>query len=125
MALEKISEERYQAMAPKYEQEQSELRGQRERLSAEIARNDEIYDNIQQFLPLIWKYTNVQELTPHILNELIEKIVVMKKKSGGWRQNAAGGYLLQIHRLCQYQTRKGRSCRVIKAEQGQADHRTA
>lgn len=59
VALEKISEERYQAMAPKYEQEQSELRGQREKLSAEIARNDEIYDNIQQFLPLIWKYTNV------------------------------------------------------------------
>ena len=82
VALEKISEERYQAMAPKYEQEQSELRGQRERLSAEIARNDEIYDNIQQFLPLIWKYTNVQELTPHILNELIEKIVVHEKEIG-------------------------------------------
>ena len=46
VALEKISEERYQAMAPKYEQEQSELRGQREKLSAEIVRNDEIYDNI-------------------------------------------------------------------------------
>ena len=29
VALEKISEERYQAMVPKYEQEQSELRGQR------------------------------------------------------------------------------------------------
>ena len=82
VALEKISEERYQAMAPKYEQEQSELRGQREKLSAEIARNDEIYDNIQQFLPLIWKYTNVQELTPHILNELIEKIVVHEKEIG-------------------------------------------
>ena len=82
VALEKISEERYQAMAPKYEREQSELRGQREKLSAEIARNDEIYDNIQQFLPLIWKYTNVQELTPHILNELIEKIVVHEKEIG-------------------------------------------
>lgn len=82
VALEKISEERYQAMAPKYEQEQSELRGQREKLSAEIARNDEIYDNIQQFLPLIWKYTNAQELTPHILNELIEKIVVHEKEIG-------------------------------------------
>ena len=37
-------------------------------------------DSIQQFLPLIWKYTNVQELTPHILNELIEKIVVHEKE---------------------------------------------
>ena len=39
VALEKISEDRYQAMAPKYEREQAELRGKREALSAEIARN--------------------------------------------------------------------------------------
>ena len=36
VALEKIREERYQAMAPKYEREQAELRGKREALSAEI-----------------------------------------------------------------------------------------
>lgn len=82
MALEKISEERYQAMAPKYEREQIELRGRREALAAEIARNDEVYSNIQQFIPLIWKYTNLQELTPYILNELIEKIVVHEKEIG-------------------------------------------
>ena len=82
VALEKISEERYQAMAPKYEREQIELRGRREALAAEIARNDEVYSNIQQFIPLIWKYTNLQELTPYILNELIEKIVVHEKEIG-------------------------------------------
>lgn len=37
---------------------------------------------IQQFIPLIWKYTNIQELTPYILNELIEKIVVHEKEIG-------------------------------------------
>ena len=79
-ALEKISEERYQAMAPKYEREQIELRGKRDALTAELARNDEVYNNIQQFIPLIWKYTNIQELTPYILNELIEKIVVHEKE---------------------------------------------
>ena len=81
-ALEKISEERYQAMAPKYEREQIELRGKRDALTAELARNDEVYNNIQQFIPLIWKYTNIQELTPYILNELIEKIVVHEKEIG-------------------------------------------
>ncbi len=81
-ALEKISEERYQAMAPKYEREQIELRGKRDALTAELARNDEVYNNIQQFIPLIWKYTNIQELTPCILNELIEKIVVHEKEIG-------------------------------------------
>ena len=82
VALEKISEERYQAMAPKYEREQAELWGKREALSAEIARNDELYNNIQQFIPLVWKYTDLQELTPYVLNELIEKIVVHEKVIG-------------------------------------------
>lgn len=82
VALEKISEDRYQAMAPKYEREQAELRGKREALSAEIARNDELYNNIQQFIPLVWKYTDLQELTPYVLNELIERIVVHEKAIG-------------------------------------------
>ena len=78
-ALEKISEERYQAMAPGYEREQAVLKEKREELTAEIAHSEEIYENIEAFLPVIWKYTNITELTPHILNELIEKIVVHEK----------------------------------------------
>lgn len=78
-ALEKISEERYQAMAPGYEREQVVLKEKREELTAEIAHSEEIYENIEAFLPVIWKYTNITELTPHILNELIEKIVVHEK----------------------------------------------
>ena len=126
VALEKISEERYQAMAPKYEQEQSELRGQREKLSAEIARSDEIYDNIQQFLPLIWKYTNVQELTPHILNELIEKIVVQEKEIGedGVKTQQVDIYYKFIG-CVNIRRAKTDHAEIIKAEQGQADNRTA
>lgn len=78
-ALEKISEERYQSMAPGYEREQAVLKEKREELTAEIAHSEEIYENIEAFLPVIWKYTNITELTPHILNELIEKIVVHEK----------------------------------------------
>ncbi|HJB53690.1 MAG TPA: recombinase family protein, partial [Candidatus Oscillibacter pullicola] len=78
-ALEKISEERYQSMAPGYEREQAVLKKKREELTAEIAHSEEIYENIEAFLPVIWKYTNITELTPHILNELIEKIVVHEK----------------------------------------------
>lgn len=126
VALEKISEERYQAMAPKYEREQSELRGQREKLSAEIARNDEIYDNIQQFLPLIWKYTNVQELTPHILNELIEKIVVHEKEigEGGVKTQQVDIYYKFIG-CVNIRRAKADHAEIIKTEQGQADNRTA
>ena len=79
LALEKISEERYQAMAPDYEREQILLREKREKLTAEIAQSEEIYENVEKFLPVIWKYTNLTELTAHVLNELIEKIVVHEK----------------------------------------------
>ena len=79
LALEKISEERYQAMAPDYEREQILLREKREKLTAEIAKSEEIYENVEKFLPVIWKYTNLTELNAHVLNELIEKIVVHEK----------------------------------------------
>lgn len=79
VALEKISEERYQSMAPGYEREQEVLKEKREELTAEIAHCEEIYENIEAFLPVIWKYTNITELMSHILNELIEKSVVHEK----------------------------------------------
>ena len=58
------------------------LQGQREELAAEISKSDKVYENIEQFLPLIWKYTGITELTPYILNELIERIVVHEKVVG-------------------------------------------
>lgn len=63
----KISEKRYQTMAPSYEWEQAVLKAQREDLAAEIAQGEEIYDYIEPFLPIIWKYTNITELNAHII----------------------------------------------------------
>lgn len=79
-ALEKISEERYQSMATSYEREQDALKSEQEALSAEIAQSEEVYKNVERFLPLIQKYTDITELNAHILNELIEKIVVHEKQ---------------------------------------------
>ena len=78
-ALGKISEERYQAMAPGYEQEQRTLSETRAQLEQELFQNNAAYENIEKFLPLIRKYTDVEELNAYILNELIEKIVVHEK----------------------------------------------
>lgn len=78
-ALERISEERYQAMAPGYEREQELLKNKRETLTEEISHSEEIFNDVEKFMPIIWKYTDIQELNAHILNELIEKIVVHEK----------------------------------------------
>ena len=82
--------------------------------------------DIQQFLPLIWKYTNVQELTPHILNELIEKIVVHEKEIGedGVKTQQVDIYYKFIG-CVNIRRAKADHAEIIKAEQGQADHRTA
>ena len=79
VVLGKISEERYQAMAPTYEEEQRSLSETRAQLEREIFQSNEVYDNIEKFLNLIRKYTDVEELNAYILNELIEKIVVHEK----------------------------------------------
>lgn len=126
VALEKISEERYQAMAPKYEREQIELRSRREKLVVEIAKNDEVYNNIQQFIPLIWKYTNIQELTPYILNELIEKIVVHEKVVGpeGVKTQQVDIYYKFIG-LISRKAEGGCEGEVIKAASAQREVQTA
>ena len=82
VALERISEERYQAMAPGYEREQALLKAKRDELSREIESSEEVYENIEKFLPVIWKYTDIEKLDARILNELIDRIVVHEKELG-------------------------------------------
>ena len=93
-ALGKISEVRYQAMAPGYEAEQASLQERVSRLREQLAHTQEVQDNVEQFVPLIQKYTDIQELTPHILNELIEKIVVHEKKV---EEDGSKSQMVEIH----------------------------
>lgn len=93
-ALGKISEVRYQAMAPGYEAEQASLQEQVSQLREQLAHTQEVQDNVEQFVPLIQKYTDIQELTPHILNELIEKIVVHEKKV---EEDGSKSQMVEIH----------------------------
>lgn len=93
-ALGKISEVRYQAMAPGYEAEQASLQERVSQLREQMAHTQEVQDNVEQFVPLIQKYTDIQELTPHILNELIEKIVVHEKKV---EEDGSKSQMVEIH----------------------------
>ena len=93
-ALGKISEVRYQAMAPGYEAEQASLQERVSQLREQLAHTQEVQDNVEQFVPLIQKYTDIQELTPHILNELIEKIVVHETKV---EEDGSKSQMVEIH----------------------------
>lgn len=79
LALEKLTEERYQVMSKRYEEEQAVLKERRNQLTELITHAESAYENVDTFIPIIQKYTDITELNTHILNELIQKIVVYEK----------------------------------------------
>lgn len=79
LALERITKSRYQSMAPQYESELEELQSKEISLTQAVNQAEDTYSRIEEFLPIISKYTDITELNAYILNELIERIVVHEK----------------------------------------------
>lgn len=75
-ATGRISDERFITLSAGYEAEQAELKQKVTVLSKEVQHADEKAINTDRFLRIAEKYENLLELTPSILRELIEKIVV-------------------------------------------------
>lgn len=74
--LGNLTEERFKKLSEKYEDEQAEL-SQRVRHLKQIVAEEQKHElNAEGFLQLVRKYTDIQELTPEILREFIDKIVV-------------------------------------------------
>ena len=71
-----LTAERFAKMAKSYEEEQSTLTERVKVLREELAREKENTDNIVKLICLVKKYTGITELTPEIVREFIEKIVV-------------------------------------------------
>lgn len=72
----KISDERFKSMSANYESEQQDLKNLSEELGAAIQQAEQKTADTEQFIKAVRKYTEITELTPEIMHELIEKIVV-------------------------------------------------
>lgn len=72
----KITDERFRNLSFNYDKEQKELKAKIEQLSKEIDHTEKKTTDLTQFISNVKKYTEITELTPEILNELIEKILV-------------------------------------------------
>lgn len=83
LALGRISEERYDDMYYGLNEEEKQLKNKQQTLQKEFDKTSEVFQNVEKFIPLIRKYTDIQELNAYILNELIERIVVHEKTIGG------------------------------------------
>ena len=73
----KVSDERYEKMAAKFEAEQAALIQSFDALEAEIGQQEETADSIEKFLNTVRRYTTeIEKLTPAIVHEFIDRIIV-------------------------------------------------
>ena len=74
--LGNLSEDRFLKLSEKYENEQFELKAQIKHMKKVVAEEKSHELNADGFLQIVRKYSSVEELTPDILHEFIDKIVV-------------------------------------------------
>ena len=72
----RISDERFAELSADYEAEQRQLKERAAELQGELAKAQEATVNAEKFMNIVRKYTSFEELTPTLLREFIEKIVV-------------------------------------------------
>jgi hypothetical protein len=71
-----LSPKRFEKLSSEYEDEQESLETQIAELRAALERYSEDSDKAEKFLELSRRYTDFTELTPAMLNEFVEKIIV-------------------------------------------------
>jgi len=82
-----LTNERFIKLSRGYEQEQQDLQAQNEAIAQQIAEHEQQTLDVSRFLTQVQKYTHVTELTPTLLNELVERIEVhAPDKSSGTRK---------------------------------------
>ena len=85
-ALGKLTDERFEKLSAGYEKEQTELQESSAALREIVNAAQVETVNIQSFLKIVRRYTEPTELTPALLREFVDKIVVHEAdKSSGHR----------------------------------------
>lgn len=89
-ALGRIPEHRYLAMTEKYDAEFKKLQSEIEEIENHFSAVDKQQINTEMFIEIIRNYRDIRKLTPQIVSDLIDKIVV------GERQNIDGVWVQQF-----------------------------
>ena len=75
----KITDDRFATLSLNYEKEQKELKEKINELTITLDENKKEQIDLTTFIGKVRKYTNIKELTPEIINELIDKILVYQQ----------------------------------------------
>ena len=95
-----LTEERFVKLSLYYEQEQTELDKKVSILKQELLRTKEQSDNTDKFIRIVRKYTEITELTPEIVREFVQKVVVHQaEKIDGKRTQMIELYFNYVGRI--------------------------
>ena len=84
-----LADERFVKMSQAYEQEQATLTKRIQVLRKELSTAKEDADNVTKFMRLVKRYTEIAQLTPEVVREFIEKVIVHQaEKVNGTRRQA-------------------------------------
>lgn len=83
---QKISDERFMEMSQDYEAEQKEMKASIAALREELERQKDAAVNVEKFLNVVKRHINFEELTPTLLHEFIDRIVVHEAEKFGPRR---------------------------------------
>ncbi len=75
-AMGKLPDRRYEMLSSDYEKEQQELEISMQEIREKLMQFEDDTDRTEEFLSLVHKYTDIQKLTPAIVNEFVDKVLV-------------------------------------------------
>ncbi len=99
-AMGKLPYRRYEMLSSDYEKEQQEIEISIREIQEKFMQFEEDTDRTEEFLSLVHKYTDIQELTPAIVNEFVDKVMVHKiEKTDGDRMQEIEIFLNYIGKV--------------------------
>ena len=80
----KITDEQFYRLSEGYEAELADAKAEIATLTEEVKDTDTAVNNVEKLIAVTRRYTRIDELTPEILNALVDKIVIheAEKKDG-------------------------------------------
>lgn len=85
MTLENLPQQQFKLLTDGYEAEKQDLSARSAALKTEIESEQDKLLNADRFLKIMGKYTDIRELTPELVREFIDKIVVYER-SEPWKK---------------------------------------
>jgi DNA invertase Pin-like site-specific DNA recombinase len=93
----RLTEKRFELLSAGYESEQTELEKQTAEIKAQLTEFESDSVKADKFLELTKRYTDFSELTPAMLHEFVEKVIVHEgDRTSGTRQQRVDIYLNYI-----------------------------